>query len=105
MFYRVHYLADREPIELSEWANKIIEYSSRGRVYRVPMFLLFLAAKTGDFLKILGFKSPPLTSFRLSNMTTNAVYDIDSWRQVGYEQKYSMSQGVRLTIDWMDKNN
>ena len=104
MFCKVYYLADREPIELSEWANQIVEYSGRGKVYRVPMFLLVLAAKAGDVLKVLGVKSPPLTSFRLSNMTTNAVYNVDSWRQLDLEQEYSMSEGVKITVDWINNN-
>lgn len=105
MLYRVHYLADHEPIELSDWASTIIEYSGRGNFYRVPMFFLSLAAAAGDFLKALGVKSPPLTTFRLRNMTTDALYDVESWRQAGLKQKYSMSQGVRITINWMNEHN
>lgn len=99
---RVHYLADHDPIELSEWANEVIKSSNRGKIYRPPWILLKLAASFGDLLKYMGIKSPPLTSFRLENMTTNAVYKTDSWKIFYNNQRYSMKEGVRMTIDWMD---
>jgi GlcNAc-P-P-Und epimerase len=102
MLYKVHYLADQEPIELSDWANKVIECSAGGKIYRPPWFILNIAAKLGDFLKLIGVSSPPLTSFRFKNMTTNAIYETDSWREIYSEQRYSMHEGVRITVDWLD---
>lgn len=100
--YRVHYLADHEPIELSDWANEIIKSSGKGKIYRPPWIFLKLAAKFGDSLKYIGLKSPPLTSFRFKNMTTNSVYNTGSWENFYSDQRYSMREGVRITVDWMD---
>ena len=97
----VHYLADAEPIELSTWALKIIEVSKKGKIYRVPWLVLKLLAWAGDFLKFLGFTSPPITSFRLSNMTTNAIYDTQSWSGICDIKKYDMEEGTKITINWM----
>jgi len=102
--YAVHYLADHEPIELSEWASEIIRYSRKGKIFRSPWIVLKIAAKVGDFLKRAGVKSPLLTSSRLRNMTTDAVYDTASWRNIYNDQKYSMSEGVKITVDWMEAN-
>lgn len=99
---QVHYLADKVPIELSDWAATIARISQKGKVYRVPWRLLKIFAIVGDALKYLGVSSPPLTSFRLSNMTTNAIYDTDSWVGICDNMKYSVDDGVRITIDWMN---
>jgi hypothetical protein len=100
--YRVHYLADHEPIELSDWASEIIQSSNKGKMYRPPWVLLKIAAKVGDLLKFVGIKAPPITSFRLQNMTTNSVYDTDSWKVIYPKQTYSMHEGVRITVDWLN---
>jgi GlcNAc-P-P-Und epimerase len=101
--HKVHYLADYEPIELSHWANKIIEISKKGKVYRPPFILLKIVAIIGDLLKFVGFRSPPMSSFRLKNMTTNAVYGTDSIQNICGNQSYSMHEGVEITVRWLDK--
>ena len=103
--YRVHYLADYQPIELYEWSKEIIRVSKKGRVYKAPFIFLKSLALFGDLLQILGFKSPPLTSFRLNNMLTNAIYNLDSWHNLCNEQKYNMKEGVALTVDWLENVN
>jgi GlcNAc-P-P-Und epimerase len=103
--YKVHYLADHEPIELSDWANEVINFSGKGKIFRPPWIILKMAAKLGDLLKYIGLKSPLLTSFRFKNMTTNAVYDTGSWEDFYSSQRYSMREGVRITVDWMDDCN
>lgn len=99
---KVHYLADSEPIELSAWANKIIEISNKGRIHRVPWFVLKMLALVGDLLKVLGVTSPPITSFRLSNMSTTAIYETQSWKGICDNQKYNMVEGTKITINWMN---
>lgn len=98
----VHYLADHEPIELSDWARCIIEVSEQGKVFYTSANLLKLLAIMGDGLKKMGFKSPPLTSFRLKNMVTNAVYSTVSWDKLYSKQNYSMREGVKITVDWLN---
>ena len=99
---KVHYLADKSPIELSDWAAKIINFSKKGKIHRVPWLLLKMLALGGDLLKLVGFSSPPITSFRLSNMTTNAIYDTESWVGICESQKYSTDDGVKITVNWMN---
>jgi GlcNAc-P-P-Und epimerase len=101
---QTHYLADYEPIELSNWANEIIQISERGKIYRPPWMVLKTIAVIGDLLKFIGFKSSPMTSFRLNNMTTNAVYNTDSLQDVCGEQTYSMHDGVKITVNWLNRD-
>lgn len=42
---------------------------------REPYFIFYFGSRFRDFLKIFG-KQFPITSFRLSNMTTNNIHDL-----------------------------
>ena len=99
--YKVHYLADHEAIELSDWAYEIMRYSKKGKVYRLPWLVLKILANIGDLIKLLGFKSVPMTSFRLNNMTTNAIINTDKLIEICGRQNYSMKDGVAITVDWI----
>ena len=102
---QVHYLADEIPIELSDWAESIIRLSGKGRMFRVPWVFLRTLALAGDLFKLLGVSSPPLTSFRLSNMTTNAIYDTESWTGICERSRYSKEDGVKITVDWLNSRD
>jgi GlcNAc-P-P-Und epimerase len=102
--YKVYYISDYETIELMEWAQEIIKYSKQGRVYKLPWLVLKILAVIGDCIQLMGFKSVPLTSFRLNNMATNAIINNDKLREICGPQKYSMKDGVAITIDWLEQN-
>ncbi len=104
--YEVYYLADNTPIELTSWANEIKTASGRGVVFRPPWIVLKCIAIGGDFLKAIGFKFVPMTSFRLKNMLTNAVYSTDNVNNVCVcKQKYSMGDGVKITVKWLEDHS
>jgi nucleoside-diphosphate-sugar epimerase len=98
---KTFYLADYEPIELGKWADEIAHEMALGRPRRAPLALLRLMAKIGDGLKRLGYQNPPLTTFRLNNMTTSAVYDLSALRTICGDLPYDMHSGIRETIAWM----
>ena len=84
---RVLYLADYEPVPVSDWANMIQREWDVPPIKEVPLGLLQVAAKAGDGLKALGWKSPPLTSYRLNNLLTNSPQDIEWLRAQDAEEK------------------
>ena len=98
---KVFYLADYPEIEVSEFANCIRRGLGKSRIKEVPMCALRLLAKIGDLLKIFGWKNPPLTSFRLNNLTTEMVYDLDELKSVVGDLPFSMSHGVKDTLQWL----
>ena len=100
--YRVFYLADHIPIEISDWANQIINVSKKGRMFRPNWWILKIMALLGDFFKFLGLKNLPMTSFRLRNMLTSAVYDTTDLHKICGDQRYSARQGVEKTIKWIE---
>ncbi len=98
---RVVYLADYEPVEVSDWANMIQREWGVPPIKEVPLGLLQVAAKAGDGLKALGWKSPPLTSYRLNNLLTHSPQDMEPLREICGPVPYSQREGTRLTINWL----
>lgn len=101
---RVFWLTDYPAIVLDDWANTIAEHFDVRRPRRVPYWLLALAARTGDIAKYLGYKEPPITTFRLTNLLTEMTYDARSTEEIVGPLPYSTEEGVRLTVEWMNSS-
>ena len=100
---RTFYLADYDPIDVREMAELIQTMMEVRKIKTVPVSALRAAAVVGDLAKKLGWKAPPLTSFRLDNLLTNMVYDLEPLREVAGPLPYSLQEGVKKTIEWMRK--
>lgn len=99
---RTFYLGDYPPIETSTMADEIARALGASPIRTVPLAPLKLAARTGDGLQAIGWREPPLTSFRLSNLLTEMVYDLRPLEEVvGGPLPYSMTDGVRETVGWL----
>lgn len=96
---RVFYLGDRPPVLITQWANEIADMVGV-RIPTIPFFLFKLAALVGDILKKLGIGFP-MTSYRLTNMTTSFENDLDSTFSVAPNPPYSRIEGTRITLDWI----
>jgi len=100
---KTFYLTDYDEFTIRDWANTI-SIRLKGRPARsIPEFVLQGAAVAGDCLKAVGWKNPPMTSFRLRNMRldTSSV-PLDSIKEItGPSLPYTMEQGVEQTIEWM----
>ena len=95
------YLADYPPIDVAEMANSIQDVLGVDPIRTVPVALLRLPAWIGDGMKALGWHNPPLTSFRLNNLLTPMIHDLEPLRAVVGELPYSMQEGVRTTVAWL----
>ncbi|MHB8136352.1 MAG: hypothetical protein ACYDH1_19255, partial [Anaerolineaceae bacterium] len=98
------YLCDFEPIDVFEWAKTIALLQQVRPPMEVNISFLKFIAKCGDFLKKLGYKEPPLTSFRLNNIITNMIYDTRDLEAFCGPLPYSQQDGIRATLDWIDRN-
>lgn len=98
---RTLYLADYEPLEVGEFAESIRSALDRGPVRTAPLSLLRAIAAAGDALRRLGVKEPPLTRFRLRNLLTPMVHDLEPLRAAVGPVPYSTSEGVALTVSWL----
>ena len=95
------YLADYPPIQVDKMAALIREELGIAPGKEVPMLVLQGLARIGDAAKALGWKQPPLTSFRLANLVTPMVYDLSPLQAIAGELKFDMADGVRQTVAWM----
>lgn len=95
------YLSDYEPIDVYDWSKKIaLAYGVRPPL-QVGFGLLRLIAKCGDILKKIGYKEPPLTSFRLNNILTDMIYDTQLMEKHCGELPFTQSEGIRETLKWI----
>lgn len=99
---RTLYLADDPPIEVSEMAEAIRHEFGAARIRSVPVTALRLGARIGDAAARLGVRNPPLTTFRLENLLTEMVYDLEPLEgAVPAAFSHSMPDGVRATVEWL----
>lgn len=99
------YLADYPPIDLTAMANEIQVALKARRIKSINIYILKLVAKFGDLLKFIGWPNPPLTSFRLNNLVTPMVYDLDPLSQISGPLPYSLNQGIENTVRWLIDEN
>lgn len=98
---RTLYVADYEPLEVLAWGNSIRSAFGLTPVREMPMAVFRLLAAAGDTLKLVGYKHPPLTSFRLHNLLEEMPYDIHDTEEVVGPLPFTQAEGVRRTVDWM----
>ena len=46
-----------------------------------------------------------MTSFRLSNMTTDNVYDLSDTQKIAPDLPVSRKSGTKITVDWMENHS
>jgi len=97
------YLTDYPEIEVKQWADVIAKESGNRAPRNIPYSVLKLAALCGDAGKILGWKNPPLTSFRLENLLTEMLHDTDELQQICGELPCSLDKGVQDTLQWISR--
>ena len=101
------YLGDIEPINISDWANRIRKLNNQSMPLTFPKWSLILAAKIGDFLKFkFGFYNFPMNSFRYNNMTNdNIIKDLKRTIDVtNIGADLNLNNQILTTLDWLKKN-
>lgn len=97
---KTFYIGDIPAIQISEWANEISLEMGKGPIRKIPFFVMRTAATVGDVLTRLKIKFP-ITSFRLSNMTTNNILPLEDLVAVTGPVPVSRLDGVKKTIAWL----
>lgn len=98
----VYYLGDYSPYNITEWADEIGAIA-KIKIPQIPYFLFQLAAWFGDTLKAIGVTFP-MTSFRLKNMTTDNVHNLEPIQQIAPILPASRIEGSKATIQWITDN-
>jgi hypothetical protein len=97
---KVFYLGDYEPYDITEWANEIAREAGIW-IPRIPYWCFICAGWCGDLLKKFGI-SFPMTSFRLHNMTTDNVHNLEPVRTVAPDLPVSRIEGTKRTLYWIN---
>ena len=96
---KVFYLGDYEPYDITEWANEIAKHAGI-KIPNIPYFCFKLAGWFGDFLKLFGI-SFPITSFRLHNMTTDNVHNLNPIKEIAPNLPVGREEGTVKTLEWI----
>ena len=97
------YIGDSPPIQISEWADEIKLIHCNKKNLKLPFFIFLVLALIGDLLKTIHIKFP-MSSFRLKNMTTNNVIDLEHLNNVIKKKNlFSRIDGVMITLNWLKK--
>lgn len=96
---KVFYLGDYEPYDITEWANEIAKHAGI-KIPNIPYFCFKLAGWFGDFLKLFGI-SFPMTSFRLHNMTTDNVHNLNPIKEIAPNLPVGREEGTVKTLEWI----
>lgn len=100
-----YYLTDYPSLELKDWADMVSMEFNKKETLELPMFPLKIVAKTGDLLQKLGWRNPPLTTFRLNNLITHMVYNTTSLENLCGKLPYTLKEGVVVTTNWVKEND
>jgi GlcNAc-P-P-Und epimerase len=102
---QTYYLADYPQGSVQEWANNIHRaFGKKGKVLVVPLTVLKVISKFGDFLKAVGLPFP-LFSSRLKNMLVSQHYPVVNTTDLVGELPYSRQSGVEATVSWIKRNS
>lgn len=99
---QVFYIGDKPPINISEWADEIAEEAEINKPRTIPFLIFKFAGWFGDILSKFGVKFP-MTSFRLKNMTTDHIVNLENTYAVCGEVPYDRLSGVKRTLEWISK--
>ena len=103
VFGQVFYLGDAPALNIAEWAIDIAKNASVKKPIRLPFVVFKMAAKLGDIL--LGINVWfPMTGFRLKNMTTDNIIDLDKTYKLCGVPPYSYKEGIRKTVEWLQSD-
>jgi GlcNAc-P-P-Und epimerase len=94
------YLADDPPLSLRDWADALQREMDAPPIRTIPIRLARLAARAGDVVNGLGFRSFPFNSFRLANLLTEYRFDLSETIRICGPSLVTMEEGVRDLVKW-----
>ena len=100
---QVFYIGDKPAINIAKWADQIANEAAIAKPIRIPFFIFRLASLFGDILKVLNINFP-MTSFRLKNMTTNNIINLENLYDVCGDAPYDRVSGIKNTLKWIKQH-
>lgn len=100
---KTFYIADDQPADLYDMANMIRQTTEARHIRHVPLWAARIAAGVGDFCKILGYHKFPLSSFRLHNIRTEYIFNMQPIIEISGPLPYNLRDGVEMTVRWLQE--
>jgi nucleoside-diphosphate-sugar epimerase len=94
------YLADYAPISLKTYADRIANELNAPKIPTLPMWAARSLAKLGDLAGCCGFANFPFNSFRLRNIRTEYVFDMQKTLKICGPMPVSFDEGIKRMINW-----
>jgi hypothetical protein len=95
------YLADYEPVDLYDFAEKARCELNAPRIRRVPPRVLKAAARVGDVAATMGWRNVPLSTFRFENLVRDEIQDVRPLRELVGPLPHSLEDGIAATVGWL----
>jgi len=99
---KVFFIGDNPPINIEIWGNEIAEEIG-SKIIRMPYILIKMTAFFGDSLKLIHLNFP-MNSFRLHNMTTNNIIDLENTYEIASNLPFTRIEGIKETLKWINEN-
>lgn len=99
---KIFYVGDKPPVDISKWADEIAFLANVKKPKKIPLFIFKIIANLGDLITRMGI-SFPMTNYRLKNMTTDRVYNLDEIYNVCGNPPYSRKSAIKKTLKWLSK--
>lgn len=97
---KIFYIGDMPPVNISKWANEIAILAKISKPKKIPFFIFKLLGWLGDLLVDLGIKFP-MTTFRLKNMTTNRICNLNNTYKICGNPPYNRKNAIIKTLKWI----
>lgn len=98
---KVFYLGDSPPVDLYEFANEVQAVLGASKIRHLPFWVVKLSARGGDIIKALGWKNFPLNSFRLNNIRTEYVFNLQPIMDIAGPLLCDFKVGIKRTVQYM----
>jgi nucleoside-diphosphate-sugar epimerase len=98
---KMFYLADFKPILFKDFADLVQRSLGAAPIRTINPNFLKVIARIGDLLQYIGWKQPPLTSFRYHNIITSEIQNLKPLQRLVGPLPYSFEQAVAKTVNWM----
>ena len=75
-------------------------------MFKAQKIFVYMAAFAGDFLKSLGFRYLPFSSFELKNMLLNTTkVPLTAIKNFVPTLPFTIGDGVKRTVTWINEND
>ncbi len=98
-------ISDKRPYEMNEFINTIADQLKVRRPVHVPKSIAYVVAIILETIALMTKREPLLNRGRIDTLTSSPTFSIKkAQRELGYEPKFNLEEGIAKTIAWYRKN-